>query len=234
MTRPAVPGSSPDPGPDRDPAGLSRTLETKGDCYSAGERRWMETGQHLRGVVLEPVLRLLTRSHVNPDHITLLSLIAGLLFVPCWWWSWYWTGWFLLWIHVCLDGLDGPLARYQNSASPRGSFTDSFCDQLVVTVVTIMLMVRFPGLSIAAGGIFLVAYTAVVALAMVRNSLQIPYSWLVRPRLFVYAAISLELLGVPGAVLTVVWFGNLLLIWKLATGFWKLRGRLQGPGHPQS
>ena len=132
-------------------------------------------------------------------------------------------------LHVAVDGLDGPLARFQELASPRGSFTDSFCDQLVVSTVVITLMLGPPHLSVFAGSTFLVLYAGVLAIAMVRSALQIPYSWLVRPRFFLFLAIPLNLLDVPDSVPIVVWVSNALLAVKLATGFFKLRTRLDGP-----
>jgi phosphatidylglycerophosphate synthase len=201
----------------------------KGDCYSAGEREWMEYGQQLRARFFAPALRLLTKLRVTPDHLTILSFLFGLAFAPLWYFEYFGYGIAALWMHVALDGFDGPLARHQNSASPRGSFTDSFCDQAVVSTVTIMLMIGRPGLSVAAGAIFLVVYTGVLAISMVRNSLQIPYSWLLRPRLILFLGIPIQLLGVPHAIAVVVWCSNVVLGVKLATGFYKLRKRLEGP-----
>lgn len=205
-------------------------LRPKGDCYSAGERAWMEYGQELRGRALAPCLRLLTKLRVDPDHLTVLSLLAGLSFAPLWYLERAWLAVIALGIHVALDGLDGPLARFQDVESPRGSFTDSFCDQLVVSTVIIMLMVGPPRLSVPAGTVFLVVYTGVLAIAMVRNSLQVPYSWLVRPRFFLFLAIPLQVMGLSHSISTVVWVSNILLGIKLATGFFKLRQRLDGPG----
>jgi len=201
----------------------------KGDCYSAGERAWMEYGQELRGRFLAPILKLLTRLRIGPDHLTILSLLFGLAFAPLWYFGQPWLAVIALAIHVAIDGLDGPLARFQLVASPRGSFTDSFCDQLVVSTVIIMMMVGPPRLSVLAGALFLVVYTGVLAIAMVRNSLNVPYSWLVRPRFFLFLAIPLQLLELPHSVATVVWASNILLGIKLATGFFKLRKRLDGP-----
>ncbi len=203
--------------------------DRKGDCYSAGERAWMEYGQNVRGRALSPLLRLLTVLQINPDHLTLMSFLLGMAFIPLWYIAWHWWAVATLWLHVALDGLDGPLARFQNSASPRGSFTDSFCDQLVVSAVTILLMSEYPGLSIRAGSTFLVVYTGVLAIAMVRNTLQIPYTWLLRPRLILFLAIPVELAGLQYSIAAVVWCSNIVLAMKLATGFYKLRKRLDGP-----
>ncbi len=201
----------------------------KGDCYSAGEREWMEYGQQLRGRILRPFLSAMTKVRVRPDHLSLLSLIIGMAFVPCWHLGYGWLAVLALLLHVAVDGLDGPLARFQSVASPRGSFTDTFCDQLVVSAVTVSLMVVPPGLSIYAGAGFLVLYSGVIAIAMVRSSLQIPYSWLVRPRFFLYIGIVLQLMGTPNVVEIIVLTSNLLLAIKLVTGFFKLRTQLPGP-----
>ena len=64
---------------------------------------------------------------------------------------------------------------------------------------------------------------------MVRNSLQIPYTWLLRPRLILFLAIPCQLLRVPHAIAVVVWCSNVVLAIKLATGFYKLRNKLDGP-----
>ena len=210
-------------------ADLSAEPTTKGDCYSAGEREWMEYGQQIRARLLAPSLRFMTKLRITPDHITIVSFLCGVAFAPFWYFENCWLAVSVLWIHVALDGIDGPLARFQNSASPRGSFTDSFCDQLVVSTVTIFLMIGAPKLSIPAGSTFVVVYTGVLAISMVRNTLQIPYTWLVRPRLILFLAIPLQLLGVPHAIAVVVWSSNVVLAIKLATGFYKLRKRLEGP-----
>lgn len=203
--------------------------DAKGDCYSAGERSWMEYGQQLRACWLGPLLRVLTIARITPDHLTIVSLISGLAFFPAWLFDKSAVGILLLWLHAVVDGLDGPLARYQHRASPRGSFTDSFCDQLVVSCVTMALMMKSPGVSILAGATFLVVYVGVLAISMVRNTLRIPYSWLLRPRLIVYAAIPCQLVVVTNFLEPLMWVCNAIMSWKLMTGFWKLRNRLSGP-----
>ena len=47
--------------------------------------------------------------------------------------------------------------------------------------------------------------------------------------LILFLAIPVELLGVPHVIAAVVWSGNVVLAIKLATGFYKLRKRLDGP-----
>ncbi|MEZ6058571.1 MAG: CDP-alcohol phosphatidyltransferase family protein, partial [Planctomycetaceae bacterium] len=108
--------------PLRDEASVAS--QTGNDCYSAGERDWMERTQQWRGKLFQPLLRSLTACRVSPSHLTLLSFIAGTMFAPLWNQSAI-IALAALVGHVLLDGLDGPLARYQGVASRRGSFTDT-------------------------------------------------------------------------------------------------------------
>ena len=196
----------------------------KADCYSGGERAAMEWTQRARGRLLGPLLRLLAALRVTPDHLTLASLLVGLLFCVLWFWSPA-AALAALLIHVLLDGLDGPLARHLGLASRRGSFTDTVADQTVISATAITLMADRV-IDVAAGGVYLSAYTAVVAIPMVRNAMEIPYSWLLRPRFLVYGWILVEAFFWPGTINQVLWLINAVLIWKLLTGFFHLRERL--------
>ena len=193
------------------------------DCYSAGERRAMQMTQQWRAFCLRPVLSLLVACRVNPDGITLLSLICGLAFCPLYFYRHDLAPLMLL-LHVLLDGLDGPLARYRGVASRRGSFTDTMADQTVVVASTITIMLPTqPVLHVAAGAVYIFVYTLVVGFAMVRNAMAIPYSWVIRPRFLVYSWLVVELYWLPGSLNYVVWICNAILGWKVLTGFWKIR-----------
>lgn len=200
------------------------TTKTSNDCYSAGERPAMLRNQQWRGEALRPLLKLLTRVCVSPDHVTVASLLAGLAFYPAWFYSPA-AAFALLVLHVLLDGLDGPLARHQNVASRKGSFTDTMADQMVVFATTVAMIVAGEA-SVIAASIYLFAYTIVVAFAMIRNALEIPYSWLVRPRFVVYVWLPVNLYLLPGSLDWLLIGFDLLLGWKLLTGFYKLRKKL--------
>ena len=168
---------------------------------------------------------LLAEVNVHPDHVTLASLLAGLAFCPLYAFSKP-AALTALALHVLLDGLDGPLARFMNVASRRGSFTDSMADQTVVVISTITLMVSQQTFNIVAGSVYIFVYTMVVVFAMVRNAMHIPYSWVVRPRFAVYVWLVVELYWLPGTLTIVVWICNILLTWKVLTGFWKIRNSI--------
>ena len=131
-------------------------------------------------------------------------------------------------LHAAIDGLDGPLARFQGTASPRGSFTDTFCDQIIVAASTITLMMQTDGfVDVLPGSIYIFVYTLLVALAMVRNALQVPYTWILRPRFIVYVWLAGEVFFFPETALAnslniVIWICNGVMAWKVATGFFRI------------
>ncbi|MBI3117142.1 MAG: CDP-alcohol phosphatidyltransferase family protein [Candidatus Hydrogenedentes bacterium] len=199
-------------------------METKIDCYSAGERSFMAAGQRLRARLLSPFLKTLTLARVAPDHLTLLSFVAGLLFCPAWFWSLP-LAWMCLAFHVILDGMDGPLARHLGVASNKGSFTDSMSDQAVITVTTVTLMIDGVA-GVLPGVVYIAAYTTVVLFAFLRNVLEAPYAWLIRPRFYVYAWFLVEMYWLPDTLDYVLWLASGLLLLKVVSGFVGIRRRL--------
>jgi phosphatidylglycerophosphate synthase len=201
----------------------------KTDCYSDRERKGMERYQIVKGNLLHPLLALMATLRVTPDAVTVFAGVIGLMFVPFWMTDQKMIALGFLFAHVVLDGLDGALARHQNVASSRGSFTDAFVDQIVVTGVTIAWIVVTPTtINIAVGVVFVFFYVLVVAFAMARNSLAVPYAFLIRPRYFFYAALAIDGLMVTNATFYVLLFSDGLLAVASVTGFLVVRRQLPG------
>jgi len=200
---------------------MSEGIETAVNCYSAGERAWMEATQRWRGRIFSPLLDLLTRLGMRPTHLTLLSTTSGLtacvLFMLC-----KPAAFVMLGLHVLFDGLDGPLARHTGMASRSGTFTDTMSDQLVLTGFTLTLM-SAGVLSILPGGLYIFLYAVVVAFAMVRNAMAMPYSWLFRPRFFVFSWCVVDAYLLPGTLDAVFWGSCAVLALKAGSGFVKIR-----------
>ncbi len=211
---------------------MTQTESAKADCYSAGERRAMQWTQDLRAWLFRPLLDRAERLGIHPDHVTALSLACGLAFCPLYLWPgrppWGTAAALVaLLAHVVLDGFDGPLARRRGIASRRGSFTDTLADQIVVTATTVTLMAApQPAISSWIGALYVFAYAMVVGFAMVRNALGVPYSWLVRPRFWVYSWIAVDQYLWPGKMDYVIGFFAVVLALKLASGFVAIRRML--------
>lgn len=201
----------------------------KSDCYSAGERAAMTWWQDLRAVWLGPLLACFARLGLRPDDLTLASLVCGLAFCPLWLWPSQSVGIKLaalaaILIHLILDGLDGPLARHLKTDGRRGSFTDTLADQIVVTTTTLALMSGpAAALNLWVGGIYIFVYALVVTFAMVRNSLGIPYSWVIRPRIWIFAWIGVDAFLLPGWFNLLVVLVTVVLTIKMLTGFLAIR-----------
>lgn len=193
----------------------------KGDCYSAGERGFMEWGQNFRARALGPLLAWLDKAGITPDVLTFISLIVGVIAALLLQDHTAWALFFLVW-HVALDGLDGPLARHQKIESIRGSFTDTMADQAVITAV-VLAAVQYGAVGAVAGGLYIFFYTLVVVFAMVRNHLNIPYTWLLRPRFLLYLWLPLEFYLWPGSLNFLIWALNALLLGLSLRGFYRIR-----------
>ncbi|MCA9003794.1 MAG: CDP-alcohol phosphatidyltransferase family protein [Planctomycetaceae bacterium] len=196
--------------------------------YSSGEESLMDVSQSRRHQIFLPLLKWFVLQGITPNHLTGLSLLCGIGFCFLIGLHQIWSApaaLTLLLLHVLLDGIDGPLARYLGTAGNRGSFTDTTADQLVVTFSTIAL-IHIGMVTAIAGGLYLFFYTVVVVFAMIRSSLAIPYSWLVRPRLIVYAWIPIDFYFLPGTLSVLLWICIGLLGWKSLTGFFKIRKTL--------
>lgn len=79
--------------------------------------------------ILDPIAAGLAKARLTPTMITILGLLvtlagAALIAVDS-----YLLGGFVAGVGVALDALDGPLARYQGTASIRGAFTDTMADR---------------------------------------------------------------------------------------------------------
>ena len=203
---------------------MTNAGEPEADCYSQGERHWMVYTQRLRGVWMAPLLTLMARAKIKPDHLTILSLTAGLAFCPLYVPA-FPVALACLALHVLLDGMDGPLARHLGIASRSGSFTDTMADQTVITATT-LTAVFYGTVHFLPGTLYILTYTVVVLFAMARNALKTPYSWLFRPRFLVYVWIAVDQYLLPGTLNYVIWGCVVLLGAKTLSGFVRIRKRI--------
>ena len=197
-------------------------MKEKVTCYSDGEGRFMDWSQDLRARWLKPLLEHLADLGLRGNHITFFSMVAGLGFCPAYLFEYKAVAFGLLFLHVLLDGLDGPLARFLGQASNRGSFTDTMADQIVVTA-SALAVIHAGDASAWSGGLYVFFYAVVVGFALVRNALAAPYSWLFRPRFLIYAWFAAEIYFLPGTLDTVLWIASGILAAKAITGFLMIR-----------
>ena len=191
------------------------------NCYSKGELGLMRWSQKVRGVILTPLLSYLEKISIKPDHITVLSLITGLSSAALFYFS-NTVALLMIFVHVLLDSIDGPLARHTGKSSNKGSFADSAVDQTVLAAI-IFVLINLEIVSPIAGGIHILLYTIAVGFAMIRNSIGISYSFLLRPRFFFYIWLVMELFFYPETINYLLWACNIMLIPAVVIGFIKIR-----------
>ena len=164
-------------------------LET-GSIYSEEEERVLGPWQRIRQSVLTPIAGVLSWLGISPDMLSYTSVIFGIgfcLLAPI---DFILAFWFLVASVIC-DGLDGVEARLTRNNTPRGSFTDMFCDQAVVAF-TVAGMAWKGSIHPVLAILFVYTYTAITIFLMLHQMLRISSRWIVRPsRMILYIAIGL-------------------------------------------
>jgi phosphatidylglycerophosphate synthase len=197
------------------------------NIYSEEEERVLVPWQGVRQRLLGPLAMLLLRLGISPDALSFTSVVLGIgfcLLAPVSFTLAFW----LLMLAILCDGLDGVEARAVSIAgedTSRGSFTDMFCDQMVMAFSVAGIAWKgliHPVLAI----LFVFIYTALVTFLVLHRLLQVSSRWIIRPsRMLLYAAIVLYFffkINLLNALLIVY----LLTLPLLGVSFWRLRNAL--------
>jgi phosphatidylglycerophosphate synthase len=204
--------------------GVKQLKKKSGSIYSDVEELVLEPWQRMRQRFLSPIAFVLARLGISADMLSFASVVLGIgffLFVP---FQFTVAFWLLIASLVC-DSLDGVEARLTGTNTVRGSFTDVFCDQLVVAFTVAGMAWKgliHPALAV----IFVSVYTSVVMFLVLHRLLLVSSFGVVRPsRMLLYAAIALyfffhiDLLN----YLLLVYLLTLPLVFL---SFWRLRKAL--------
>jgi phosphatidylglycerophosphate synthase len=203
---------------------MKRLRQKFGSIYSEDEERVLEPWQRMRQTMLAPIALLLLRLGITPDALSFASVALGIAF--CFLAPFYFAiAFWLLVASVICDGLDGVEARLTGKSTPRGSFTDMFCDQAVVAFSVAGMAWRGSILPLLAV-LFVYVYTALVIFLMLHRMLQVSSRWIIRPsRMLLYIAIGLDFFFHID-VLNYLLLLYLLALPLLALSFWRLRRAL--------
>ncbi len=195
-----------------------------GSIYSEVEERILGPWQRKRQRLLTPIAIVLSRLGISADMLSFASVFFGLGFFLLAPFQFAMAFWLLVASVIC-DGLDGVEARLKGTTTARGSFTDMFCDQLVVAFSVAGMVWKgliHPVLAI----IFVYVYTALVTFLVLHRLLQVSSWGIVRPsRMLLYAAIALYFFFQIN-VLNYLLFVYLLALPLLSISFWRLRRAL--------
>ncbi len=204
--------------------GVKQLKKKSGSIYSDVEELVLGPWQRMRQRFLSPIAFVLVRLGISADMLSFASVVLGIgffLYAP---FQFTVAFWFLIASLVC-DSLDGVEARLTGTNTVRGSFTDVFCDQLVVAFTVAGMAWKgliHPALAV----IFVSVYTSLVMFLVLHRLLLVSSFGVVRPsRMLLYAAIALyfffhiDLLN----YLLLVYLLTLPLVFL---SFWRLRKAL--------
>ncbi len=195
-----------------------------GSIYSEDEELVLGPWQRIRQGFLGPIAFILSRLGISPDMLSFTSVVFGIgfcLFAPFQFTVAFW----LLVASIICDGLDGVEARLTKTNTASGSFTDMFCDQLVVAFSVAGMAWKnliHPVLAV----LFVYVYTALVIFLVLHRMLQVSSHWIIRPsRMLLYAAIALYFFFRID-VLNYLLLTYLLALPLLTLSFWRLKRAL--------
>src|SRR5438309_6249517 len=111
--------------------GVKQLKKKSGSIYSDVEELVLEPWQRMRQRFLSPIAFVLARLGISPDMLSFASVVLGIGFFLLAAFQFTAAFWLLM-ASIACDALDGVEARLTGANKLRGSFTDMFCDQLVV------------------------------------------------------------------------------------------------------
>jgi phosphatidylglycerophosphate synthase len=195
-----------------------------GSIYGEDEELVLVPWQRIRQGFLGPIAYVLSRLGISPDMLSFTSVVFGIgfcLFAPFQFTVAFW----LLVASIICDGLDGVEARLTKTNTASGSFTDMFCDQLVVAFSVAGMAWKnliHPILAV----LFVYDYTTLVIFLMLHRMLQVSSHWIIRPsRMLLYAAIALYFFFRIN-VLNYLLLTYLLALPLIVLSFWRLKRAL--------
>ncbi|KKW36834.1 hypothetical protein A2454_04570 [Candidatus Peribacteria bacterium RIFOXYC2_FULL_55_14] len=159
--------------------------------FTGSEREKQQRFCAVRARMFRPLLVLLDRTGITPNFLSFLSLLsmAGFVyFVPT---NMLFALGFVL-LHIFFDGIDGSLARYQDTASNAGALADICVDQggLVIAVLTLIF---YKMIDAFFGAWYLVMYIVMITFLVLLNRLGSPVRFAIRSKYFFYILLVLDL-----------------------------------------
>src|SRR5258706_7316836 len=195
-----------------------------GSIYGEDGALVLVSWQRIRQGFLGPIAYVLSRLGISPDMLSFTSVVFGIgfcLFAPFQFTVAFW----LLVASIICDGLDGVEARLTKTNTASGSFTDMFCDQLVVAFSVAGMAWKnliHPILAV----LFVYIYTTLVIFLMLHRMLHGFSHLIIRSsRMLPYAAIALYFFFRIN-VLNYLLLTYLLALPLLALSFWRLKRAL--------
>lgn len=164
------------------------------DSYFRSETAIMEWFYDFKGRLLRPFLQFLTSLHVHPHGVSFVSgLVATIAIMLAIAWEskeiFVWG----IWAHLLLDGLDGPLARYQKRHGPQGSLVDNLADHVGLLAICLYAL-HFSAAHTFAVLFVAVFYTLLRTLDFVLRFGFRRSTYMIRPRTTLLLVLTIDIL----------------------------------------
>lgn len=172
---------------------MKNTKKTTG-VYASGEMKWMGWFHDFKGKLFEPFLSFLTGIGVTGNIVSATSgIVAICALVLAFAYNEPEVFLIGIWLHLFIDGFDGSLARYQKQQNRFGSFMDVVFDHVGITGCCLYALYFHEAnpLLILLFGVF---YTFVVFSAFLLGCIRDPFTFVLRPRIFVFATLTADYL----------------------------------------
>ncbi len=108
--------------------------------------------------LLTPLVKLLNKTKMTPNQLTVIGFAVGLLAIPFLALQWWNLALAAILLNRILDGLDGALARYQGSSTSAGGFLDICLDFLFYAAVPVGFALADPAQNALPAAILLAAF----------------------------------------------------------------------------
>jgi phosphatidylglycerophosphate synthase len=161
--------------------------------YAWAEMKYMKIFHNFKWLIFLPIIKILNKIWITANMITIFGwLIAFISFLLSYYFHdpIYFAIW--IWLHIFFDWIDWVMARYNNSMSDYWSLLDVIFDHLWILLTSIFLLIFFKISSIIIL-LYTIFYTIIIYNSFILGQINIPYKFVLRPRLFVYTTIVFDL-----------------------------------------
>ena len=161
--------------------------------YSEGEKWMMEIVQRWKARALGPVVKGLDKVGVTANVLSVLGALvalAGLVMNLSGMDSWWFVGG--LWMHMLMDAFDGTLARFQGTAGRKGFLVDAWSDSAVIVLASVFMYWIMDAQMILVT-VYTLFYLFLNWLSFKLENLGRPYEIVLRPRIFLYLSLTIDL-----------------------------------------
>lgn len=158
--------------------------------FTAKEQSKYKKFAEQRTKFFTPILKILDKLHFTPNILTALSfipIIGFIYYAPI---SLYAATIFIV-LHILFDALDGSLARYQKTSSPRGALIDIINDHGWLTIAIIAL-VYYQMLDPLWATLYIIFYTVTITSIVLLNSKKHSPTFIIRSKWLFYILIPIS------------------------------------------